>query len=183
MNTRESGFTLLELVLSLMLLTVVVGAIHAVLSESSSTYATYAHAADLRERGQSALERMASEIRLADRANALITEANGAHRIDFQTPLAYTGGAVTWSDLIRYECRPSTVDANGNGIVDEARLVRVVNGQEEVLTNYVKTGGLTLIPDGDSVAVNLEMEFRDSEGNLLSWSHSTNVALRNDSTQ
>lgn len=168
MNRRDhqAGVTLVETAVVLVLGVVVTLSMLGL--ERTSTDLTLGSIAesDLDLAANQALVRLGSELRWARSATLLITTENGSDRVDFVVSEGHDGTAAVWSApiIVRYE--PSTSDANGNGVADEGRLVRIASGVERTLCRNVAQGGFALTRNDDMLQLALTV-FARAGGRLV----------------
>ncbi len=179
-RASESGFSVIELAISLAILSLATGAALSLLDQSADTYVTTSLLGRIEEEGRKALSELSLVLKLADMDTLLITQQNGSDRVDVNLPVGINGGVVTWSGPITYLVEPSTKDANLNGVVDEGMLVRMQNGRRWILCHYIPLGGLSIVRTGTAVSVRLDLMIADKKlDQLLQTSVSTSIAIRN----
>ena len=176
----ETGFSIIELVISLSILSLATGAALSLLDQSADTYVTTSLRGRIEEEGRKALSELSRVLKLADMDTLLITQQNGSDRVDLNLPAGMNGEEVTWSGPITYLVEPSTKDANLNGVIDEGMLVAIQNGRRWILCHYIPLGGLSIERTGTAVSVRLDLMIADKKTDqLLQTSVSTSVAIRN----
>lgn len=124
------GSTLVELLITTLILLGVFGAIGLAVSSGSSAYEQGVAAADVEAQARRMVERIARELMDADRSSLILTPPTpwGAQRVDFQRGEGYAAGALVLGPRrsIRLVYDPGEVDDgldnNGNGLVDECRV-------------------------------------------------------------
>ena len=186
----ESGFSLLEMITATSISAVAFVILISALGASSDTYLSLSRVGRAEEDGRRAVDSIANDLRMADKDMFVITMENGANRVDFRVPTGYTAeevddhggvtpGSVTWSTSVTIRYEPSSVDANMNGVVDEGRLVRIEDGRERVLCNYVEAGQFSVVRSSDHVAIRIGLIVSDGSGHLVQRSVETSVEFRN----
>ncbi len=133
--SRTPGYTLLELVVGLTLLTILMGSVIMTTQRGIAAYRRSASNSSLDAKVNRALSRLARELVDAGGANLVPnpTPPLGGATLDFQRPVAWTGGAIVWGPTVRFalELAPGEldngIDDNGNGLIDEGVLVRIEN--------------------------------------------------------
>lgn len=139
----QAGFSLLETLISSLLLAVAVGGLFTFMGLSISGTQTTASLARMDQDLGRALDRVATELGQAQAATLLpqwTAPASGS-QINYRKPLGYAG-AIVWGppSVIERRADPTDpddgLDNNGNGLVDEGQLVLRTNpgaGNEEVV--------------------------------------------------
>lgn len=217
LRNRRSGFTLVELCISFTVLALMLGAIVTTVSTSKRTYQDGMTVAALETKARRAIDRIAHEIVGADRVtispNVQLT-TTGWSTLQFRTSEGYAAaGGMQLSTLTQINLVPDPrdpndgIDNNGNGLVDECRvvLVRNVGAADQiqaVLVDQVREflegenptvnalddngnglrdeGGLSFFVDGnDTLTIRLTLEARDQQQRLVTRSVETAVHMRN----
>jgi hypothetical protein len=147
----EHGLTLLEVMISALVVVVIVGGAYAVLFTGADTYGTGVTIVGLQEHANRVVDEIAE--RLAVSGQATLSPVPGAlspsAAVTFQECRGFTSGAVLWAPPARISLRYSPTDPNdgkdnnGNGLVDECECVCTFNlGQPDertvVLTRWVR---------------------------------------------
>jgi len=179
---RIVGFTLIEVMIATAILVIVASAIYGIFAGSSRFYATTVSLEHIQEQARRGVDQIAEELRLADQATLVITTVSGSNQVVFRRITGFSGGAPQWSANITWNYQTSPVDANGNGVVDEGRVVRTLNGVSITLCHNVLQGGLVFTRTGDNVLIRLTLIGLDGQGKLIQTFAETSVTLRNSST-
>ncbi|MEE8467231.1 MAG: prepilin-type N-terminal cleavage/methylation domain-containing protein [Planctomycetota bacterium] len=130
-RTRQAGFTLVELVITVFIIGILSGAVTQVLLGGSGAFRMGVTVADLEARTARTLERMSREIAAADADTMNPADPAGGNWVEFTTPTGTVGKTILWGPRLRYrvELAPlelnNGVDDNNNGLVDEGVLVRI----------------------------------------------------------
>lgn len=95
-----AGFSLLEVLLSLVIFSVITAGIYMVLNVGSRSYNSDMGLLDLQQETRQAMSGMISELKQSSSSN--ITISNGGAKIDFSIPTDITTNPVTYSSLISY---------------------------------------------------------------------------------
>jgi prepilin-type N-terminal cleavage/methylation domain-containing protein len=209
---QRAGFSLIELMIVITLLGAVVGSVLAVLRSSTRAIAVGTTDARLESLASQTLDQIASRLRSSQLATMTPTLAApfSSSQITFQSSVGTAAGATVWGPVerIRFEYDASEandgVDNDGNGLVDEGRVVWVqdVGGPDERssvwasgvseflrgetldITDENRNGlvdeqGLCFDFDGTSVIVRLTLEARDASGMTLTRTVQERVFFRN----
>jgi len=133
-NPRR-GFTLVELAVSLVLISVMMGGLMLVSRSITTSVRAGTASAALEAEGEAAMRRIADMLREA--ADDTVTPRPAApistFQVDYQRADAWTIKGMQWQPLerIRLELRPGEldngVDDNGNGVVDERRVTWITD--------------------------------------------------------
>jgi hypothetical protein len=179
-RSPRSAFTVIESAVGLLLTCLVTGAIVMAQRSTSGLFSSTASQGQLEERAQRALGRLAGELRWAGAAELSVSQALGCARLEFRTPAGLDGAAVAWEDPILYRVEPSTVDGDGNGMLDELRLVRDQAGASERLCDGIAPAGFKVQSAGGTLQVSLRLHRRDSGSKALASVHAhASVSPRN----
>ena len=126
---RRSGLTLVELTVSCMVLTLVLGGVLGVAISSTGALQQGIVTADLQARGQRVIDRVARELGSAGVAGLQPTPFPltplWSPSVEYQRNIGWTGTAIQWSPSTRltWELDPSEIDNgcddNRNGLIDE----------------------------------------------------------------
>ena len=182
-NRKTSGFTMLEVMIASAILVIMASAIFSLLAGSSQFYSTSVSLEHIQEQSRRVVDEIAEELRMADQATLAITTVSGSHQIVFRRITGVTGGVPQWSTNITWNYQTSAVDANGNRIVDEGRVVRTFNGRAITKCHNVEQGGgLSFTRTGDVILIRLTLIGTDAKGKLIRTFSETSVSVRNSST-
>lgn len=213
-RTRRSGSTLLEVTLTVALLTLFgVGALLMADSMSSAVRGE-THAAHLEKLAHGALDEIAASLRAAD-AEAItptgIQAPFSSDFLEFRRSVGFTGGVVVWSDPQRFALQYESddpdngLDDDGDGMIDEAVLVRIENpgqpgerrhvvcrwlretlegetpdnGLDDNGNQLLDEAGLCFERDEERLIVRLTLERPDGAGRLVQHTAERAVVLRN----
>jgi type II secretory pathway pseudopilin PulG len=174
----EAGFTLLEVLISAGIVLAVMAAAMGAQSVATGQMNETVARSLLREAAEFGVKEVAHDARWCDAAALILSQSNGSSRLDLRLPVDYVAGAPVWSAPITVEVVPSPIDANGNGVLDEWRLVRTADGVTRVLCDHLITGGFTATRAGNSVTLQLRLR-RAHRGRPLTATVGTTVSLRN----
>lgn len=166
----KRGFTLIEVLVSIAILSIVITGIFAVLNLGDMTWHSDMGLVDLQQQARQAMERMVKEIRQSRASDIAITEPgpNAGSRIQFRIPLDITTSPVNYSDFIIYY-------RNINN-----QLIREYQGTTKVLANYINSLNFSL--SGNIVEIQLSAQKTVRNRTLsfpLSGALTEQVKLRN----
>ena len=179
----QSGFTVLELIVSIAVTAILVGMLSQATGASKKLSSTSLNLGRAQEAASQAVLTIASDLRWAQPDTMLITQENGSDRVDFLVAEDYDGTQTVWSTPISYVYQPIAFDANGNGLPDEGRIVRLQDGNQRVVCRNVELGGLALERNEDSTTVQIAVFSMTSDKQLLKGNAKTSVTLVNGDTQ
>lgn len=195
-RSRRSGFTIIELVIALVLLTILFVKLTMVINEASKTHRKESMVMALEDQAILVLDRISFAIIGSD-AETLIPEPEAPFftpEIEYQVSLGVEDGQVVWSDpevIGLDESDPALLywgknkDALDERVVVWCRTVaelmkdEVLNGEDDNLNGITDETGLSFVVDGDSVTIRLTLERLDKEGNPVRVSKETTVTCRN----
>lgn len=130
---RRRGFTLLEMMIALTLMSVVIGAAISVASSGRSAFTSAAGRARVESKVRRTLERAMAELQPA-RTGALLPDCiTGSPSVTFQPLSTVTGGVAVWGTSRRLARVASAEDADdgadndGDGVIDEGDLVLTID--------------------------------------------------------
>lgn len=207
----RGGFTLVELSVALVLLSVIGGMFFLTTESTSNATRTGVAVAELDARAQRVLERVCESLKSssADLVTPQAVAPFYGTQLDFKRGLgADEDGEILWGPLERFELQydeaDNDLDDDGDGLVDEGRLVWIENpgaagerravlceGVREYLAGETFDGndqngngliderGFALDFDGKRVTVRLTLMARDGQGHPLASTVQRSVAFRN----
>jgi prepilin-type N-terminal cleavage/methylation domain-containing protein len=169
LRSRASGFTLVEVVIVLALVSVVMGSVIAVLRSSMRACQVGSTAGHLEALLNRALDRIAE--RLQASSSSAVTPALSSPfsspQIDFQRTIGFAGGVVAWSptERIGFQFRPGElddgIDNDGDGIVDDGQVIWTQDLGLPTQTSTVLADGVTKFLQGET------LNNKDDNGNGL----------------
>jgi len=201
---NRRGSTLIEMVFAASILAVIIGVPLRVGKSTNQAFGTGMAVAELDTRARNALNRIGE--RLASSSLDMITDTEApfsSTRLEFGG-LDFVGGAVVPGpmEVIEFRYDPGELDDgldnDGDGLIDEGRVVWVVNGVVVLLTDSVRETaegeiagnvaddngngliderGLAFSIDGERVTVHLTLERFDSQGHLVTNSVSRTITF------
>jgi type II secretory pathway pseudopilin PulG len=178
----SSGWTLVELLITLGVLVAATGSLVEVMSSSASLTGVMTKQGDLREHSRQVVDVMVRELRWADTSTLVVTQCNGSSKIRFRTARGYAAGAVVWSPTITYEIAASNVDSNHDDHFDEGGLVRIEGGRRTVLSSNVPAGGFSAVLTTDNLQIDLRLSSTNVDRRAVTTTASAAVTLRNRSS-
>jgi len=194
----QDGFTLIEIMISVVILALLVLGIYQVMASSQNLYAAGMSRSEIQERVRRALAEIAEELRQANSGSFVpITfgttapDAPTDQTVTFQTCTGFAGGVATWGPAVTFTTIASDgeaengLDDNFNRLIDERKLVRIQGARTRVLADNLRQGSLTFTPAltaglVTSVRVELTIEGVDDKGRILSGTDRVTVQLRNE---
>jgi hypothetical protein len=145
-HTRiNAGFGLIETLVATSVAAVLVTMMTRALSDSLELSSTSLTLGGIERSANGTLLSIGRELRWAQPDALVITEENGCQRLDYQIAEAYDGVATEWSTTITLLYEPTIDDGNGNGVLDEGRLVRIQDGKRRTLCRNVAAGSFTAV--------------------------------------
>jgi len=211
-TTRSRGFTLIEMMIAVVVLTVIVGGSYAILGTGVDTYGSGVARDDLERHGNRVLARIIEEIGSTGTGIIYPTpyKPYSTEVVNYQHNLGFAGDAIQWGPPMRLELvyHPDDPDDgrdnNGNGLVDECRVLltenpgqpneRTVvltewvreylegeepNGQDDNGNGFVDERGLCFDLLGDVWTIRLTLERLDTKNRLVTHTLETSVKPRN----
>jgi prepilin-type N-terminal cleavage/methylation domain-containing protein len=207
----RGGFTLVEMSVALVLLSVVGGLFLLTTESASNATRTGVAVAELDGRALRALDRVCESLKSssADQATPQALAPFSGTELEFRRGLgADADGDIVWGPLERveleYDEADDGVDDDGDGLVDEGRLVWIespgaaderravlcegvreylagetFDGDDENDNGLIDERGFALDFDGNRVTVRLTLVSRDAQGNTLASTVQRSVSFRN----
>ena len=178
---RRAGFSLLETMIASIILAILLLAMMVVLITTQNTFGALATRTAVQMRVQGALDKMVRELRgtgagviSTGSPGAALVEGQTYDNINFRPVNGVSGGTITWGNTItfRFEYDPTPgggsegdnlgVDDDGDGLVDEGRLIRSEAGSDTVLATEVTQLGFTL--SAEQLIIQLTITSLDEQG-------------------
>jgi prepilin-type N-terminal cleavage/methylation domain-containing protein len=211
MGTR-GGFTLVELSVALVLVSIMGGLFFLTTESTSNATRTGVAVAELDARALRALDRVCESLKSssAEQATPQSSAPFSGTALDFQRGTgADADGDVVWGPLERFELQydeaDNGVDDDGDGLVDEGRVVWIedpggaaerrtllcegvreylagetFDGTDENDNGLLDERGFALDFEGNRVTVRLTLEARDQKGHPLASTVQRSVVFRNE---
>ncbi len=211
-TSRQGGFTLIEMAISLVLMSVIGGVFFLTAESTSSAFRTGVAVADLDARALRALERVCEGLKSssADLVTPQAQSPFSGDTIEYQRGLGTdAAGNALWGPLERleleYDEADDGLDDDGDGLIDECRLVWTENpgtaaerktvvcndvseylegetfdAADENQNALIDERGFALDFSGNSVTVRLTLLDRDKKGHRLNCTVQRTVAFRNE---
>ena len=183
------GFTLVEAMIALVVSAVVMAAFMGVLTLSHRHMDNVTVIGDLETDANDAVDHIADELRQAGVLSPGWTLQQ--NMVWFNPCSGQSAGTATWDSTRLLALSPMSasediwdgVDNNGDGLIDEGRLVLssfdATGAHQQVLANYVASGGLVFSQSGNDITVTLTLKRLNDDGVPMSVTASTLVSLRN----
>ena len=193
---KISGFTLIEIMISIIVLSILVIGIYSALASSQNLYVTGVTRQTIQDRVRTALEAIAAELRQGSSGSgAPVTFASssaaGDESVTFCMCTGFAAGAATYGVPITITTidgdgeTDNGLDDNRNRMVDERKIVRRQVGRKDImLGDYLKEGTLrfTRIVTGglvETIRVDLTLQGVDSQGRVIEASGNVLIEMRN----
>lgn len=145
---RRAGVTLLELMISLTILAVVIGALSAATLSAQSAFKLTAARSELEYDARRTVDRIAEELRTAGSAGLSPEPLAplGSSSLQFQRNGGWIDGAIDWSLPLQISLEEAPedpangVDDDGDGMIDDRRVVwtRDAGQESEVATTWMR---------------------------------------------
>lgn len=195
-GTRQAGFTLIELMIALVLLTILFIKLTMVVNQASKSHQRESMAMVLEDQANLVLDRVSFAIIGSD-ADTLIPEPEAPFytpEIEYQVSLGVENGVVVWSDPETIGLDPDdpallywgkNKDELDERVVVWCRTVaelmkdEILNGADDNLNGITDETGLSFVVNGDSVTIRLTLERLNKEGDPVRISKETTVTCRN----
>lgn len=211
-KTQRAGFSLVEMLVVTLILSVALGMLSMIGTSSERAYQNGATAAQLEGQVSQAMERIVVELRPIAKTSLTpgLVPGVGLPTLQYVQSVGYENGQVVQTPLrqLTLEYAEGEVDDgldnNGNGLIDEGRVVSIENAgtpdeRRLVLTRWVAEmfegeqldgvdeNGNGLVDErgfhvervGDTLFVRLTLQRRDAQGQLMTRTARTSVELRN----
>lgn len=181
---RTSGFSLLEMVLSMAFLLVIIGGGYTVFMVANIGFSNQINHSALNNSGSNLQQRLRDEIMRADVSTITPSVMIDSKTITFQPVINYTSGSPVLGSATTIQFSLATgetdngVDDNGDGRIDEG-VVRFSNqtGVWSEVGSDIKNFELNSITDG--ISYSYDVEIVDAEGYLKTITYSGKIYLRN----
>jgi prepilin-type N-terminal cleavage/methylation domain-containing protein len=204
----QAGFTILEVIIVAVILTMVLLAGTDVLGTTGAAFGTGISITSLEAKANRLLDRIVAELRQAGVATLDPAAPAGSPSITYRRGAGYENGVALWGPSRRIELRPDEVqdgvDNDSDGVVDEHDIVWVAdpglptertvlwahgvrprlegeepNGADDNGNGLVDEPGLCFRLRDETLIVELTVEGRDPKGRLFVRTATSAVRLRN----
>ena len=184
---RSRGLTLLEVMITCVILVLILGTILASLMAAQNAYTAGTRLSAGQSNARRAMNEVAGELRLADPTSVIITtEPGGSERLDFNMNIDFQNGAAVFSvDPVVYSFQydigelDNGIDDDGDGLVDEGVLVRTEGPASRQLCPNLKEDGFEIFQGvGNQYTINLTVQSTDDKRRVLDSTVSTSITLR-----
>lgn len=192
---RQAGFSLLETMIAAIILAILLLAMMVVLVAGQNTFGTLATRTAVQMRVQNSVDKIMRELRGTGAGTVgtgtpavFLVEGQTYDNVSFLPVAGVSGGAIVWGNPItfRFEYDPSPggnegdnlgVDDDGDGLVDEGRLIRSEGASNIVLASEVTELGFTM--SGGQLALRLTITSLDERDYEQSFTGVSSVSFRN----
>ena len=187
-NTTPSdrdGFTLLEMAIVLVILSVLLGAVSRVMISTNLFSGDYTRILLLNQTGWRLLDRLSAEIRGADPTSVTPVVMVNSSWITFRTVLGYSGGAPVLSDPITFGYQAVTgetldqTDENGDGRADEGVVEYTSDDPAVTIEIAGNVTDLRFNPITNGIEFSIDVALVDEAGEEMSKTFTQKVTFRN----
>lgn len=184
---RHRGITLTEIMVVTLILAIVVLGLMSVLGSGSETYSSVSRVSSSAADLTIIAEEISRELREAKLDTVVVSSPPNSlsNAVTFQKLENVTGGIPVFSTPIIYTFEPETgelingMDDNGNGSVDEGRIVRLQDGVKRTMIGYVTPDGFKATLNGDVITLQFKVERKDDKNRTIPSNLQTTVKIRN----
>lgn len=193
--TRSSGFSLIEVLITLALVGLVTSNLYMVLGQSSEAMGEKTHIHDTEVQARRTLDRITEALLGASRTTLYLTPQKpfSTSALNFESNLGVEQGQIVWGDPERIDLRiqdGEIVWLQNPGELDETSMVwsrwvpmllegEYLTGSDDNLNGLIDEAGLSFELDGESVIVRLTIEKTDTDGNTYTRTLERVVTCRN----
>ncbi len=180
----RSGYTLLEIAVSLVVLNVVLGGAFMVIFHANRLFSEQMSHVNLEQTGWRVMDRLANELQGANPPTVTPVVIDDSTWLRFQKVTGFSGGAITLGGFATVTFRlaagetDNNVDDNGDGIADEGFVVLTPDGDPDsnIAGNIV---GLRFDATPGGVSVAADVAVRTYRGELLQRTFTREICFRN----
>ena len=160
-STNRAGFTFVEMMIGVVILTIIAGTIAVVSKTGTGTFRSSVANESVNGKLRRAIQRIAKELSGSATSTLVPTPFAplGSSSLTFQQATGYENGAAVWGPSVQFQFEyapqelDNGVDDDGNGLIDEGILVRIENpGAANESRTLICTGvseyALDEIPNG-----------------------------------
>lgn len=180
----RDGFTLLEMAVAVVALTLLLGGAFTVLFHGEKLFAQQMQQFSFDQSGRKVMDRLAEELRAAHPASLLPLLIANSNFVSFQKVTGFSGGAVQLGPRLTlgFQLAPGEVvnglDENGNGVADDGFLTLTPTAGTPIrLCGNVQALRFTSIAGGMSYSADLA--FKNEKGQVTQRTYTRQVAFRN----
>ncbi len=191
LRSGQAGFSLLEVMIAATILAIMLLAMMVVLMASQDTFNTLATRASTQMRIQGALDRLVKEMRLGSQGNVstgspptYLVEGHAYDNVTIVPVTGVMGGSTLLGPSVTYrfeldanEVATPGADGDGDGLIDEGRLIRTAEGTDTVLCGRVT--GLIFIFSSDQLRISLTASAVDDNGYEHRFTGDSSISFRN----
>lgn len=183
MNRR--GVTLIEVTISAILLSIVLGAVYLSIESTMTAERTGVATAQIEQDGRRVLDDIALDLRSSAAAQVTIANVGGVYSLTANQNLGFASGSITWGTPVTWTLAYGSgetdngVDDDIDGLVDEMVITRTQNGVTLTKAENVVENSFMCVISNNAVDITLLMQTTDAKRNVVQRTHSTSVAMRN----
>lgn len=182
---KRRGLTLIEILIAVTVFMVLASTIYLMMASTSDAYASGSIQAGLNAQARDLLERLTLELSDAGIGTLNPSIPTGATALTFQRNVGYAGGVIAYGPAVTYAFvtetgeYPNGTDDNGDGRIDEGRLVRTENNEAVTLSRDLAAGGIAFTRVGNAMQIVLVLEKVDDRRQVVRTTSTTAIQVRN----
>ena len=194
-TNKRSGFSLLEVMITLALVGLVTSNLYMVLGQSSDAFGEKTYIHDTEVQARRTLDRITEALLGASRDTLYLTPQApwSTSALNFESNLGVEAGEIVWGDPERIDLKiqgGQIVWAQNPGEVNENSVVwskwvpallegEFLTGSDDNLNGLIDEGGLSFELNGESVVIRLTIEKTDTDGKKYTRTLESVVTCRN----
>ena len=194
-RSNQSGFTLIEIVLAVTLLSIVAIKAHGAMQSASKSMTSETQQAFIEDQVRRVLRQVGFAVMGSSRESLMPTLSApfSTDDINFRVNLGIQDGAVVWSDPekvamdhddlnVYWAQNPTAVDerrVNWTNLVAPYLEGEIPNGIDDNGNGVIDETGLNFVINGDSVTIRLTLQRVLEDGTVVEYTQSSTVTCRN----
>lgn len=163
---ERRGFTLVEVMLGLVILSVVISAVYQALDQGNSAFWRQSERAHLEAMAAATLNRVAEALRQASSDTFTPASPNDVDELTYRIPTDYVAGAMVWSGVrgVSFDNDPADtangIDDDGDTLIDEGWIILTDEdtGDVEYLPGEVEGGSLSMTLTDGMLTISFTMQ-------------------------